>query len=120
MLISLATIHAQNVHRIVASLLHSRIDSEYCSDGTLILFTMCQHMHRNHLAFIESIKNKIRLTTLAEYENDVPKFFRFLHDNLKLISSTGTSADAHNDLLPHLLLQLRSTNIPMFQQAVLQ
>jgi hypothetical protein len=82
------------------SLLHSRIDSEYCSDGPLLLITMCQHTHRNHLAFLESIKNKIHLATLAEYDNDVPKFLRFLNDNLKLISSTGALADEHNDLIP--------------------
>ncbi len=28
--------------------------------------------------------------------------------------------DAHNDLVPHLLLQLRTTKIPIFQQAILK
>jgi len=102
-----------------AALLHSRIDPDYCSDGPLLLHIMCQHIHRNHLAFVESIKNKIRKATLQDYKNDVPKYLRFLTQNLRLISSTGASADAHKDLIPHLLLQLRSTTIPVFQQTIL-
>jgi hypothetical protein len=103
-----------------AALLHSRIDSDYCSDGPLLLHTMCQHIHRNHRAFVESIKNKIRISTLQEFQNDVAAYLRLLKSNLKLISSTGDNDDEHNDLLPHLLLQLRGTTIPLFQQAVLK
>jgi len=103
-----------------AALLHSRIDSRYCSDGPLLLYTMCQHIHRNHLAFVESIKTKVRSSTLATFHYDVPKYLRFLGDNMKLISSTGGEDTAHNDLIPHMLLQLRTTNIPLFQQSVLK
>ncbi len=103
-----------------ASIVFSRIDAKYCSDGPLILFTLCQHIHRNHLAFVESIKTKIRATTLLEYNNDVPKYIRFLTDRLKLISSTGSGDSDHNDLIPHILLQLRGITIPMFQQSVLK
>jgi hypothetical protein len=103
-----------------ATLLHSRIDQNYSSDGPLLLFTMCNHIHRNHLAFVESIKNKIRLSTLAEFKQDVPSFLRFLQNNLRLITSTGASNTDNNDLIPHILLQLRSTTIPIFQQSVLK
>ena len=103
-----------------AALLHSRIDSQFCLDGPLLLFTMCQNVHRNHLAFVENIKDKIRHATLAEYNNDVPSFVRFLLDNLKLITSTGATTNQHNDLVPHLLNQFRSTTIPVFQQTVLK
>jgi hypothetical protein len=72
-----------------ASVLHSRIDSSLCSDGPLLLFTMCQHIHRNHLTFVETIKNKIRSSTLTAFNNDIPKYLRFLNDNIKLITSTG-------------------------------
>jgi hypothetical protein len=37
-----------------------------------------------------------------------------------VITSTGDAEDAHNDLIPHIFLQLRHTTIPMFQQAVLR
>lgn len=60
-----------------ATLLHSRTDLDYSTDGPLLLFTMCNHIHRNHLAFIESIKNKIRLATLGEFKNNVKSFSIF-------------------------------------------
>jgi hypothetical protein len=60
-----------------ATLLHSRIDLDYSTDGPLLLFTMCNHIHRNHLAFIKSIKNKIRLATLGEFKNNVKSFSIF-------------------------------------------
>jgi hypothetical protein len=84
-----------------------------------LLFTMCQHIHRNHLAFLESLKTKVWSSTLAGFQYDVPKY-RFLGDNMKLISSTGGDDNAHNDLIPHMLLQLRTTNIPLFQQSALK
>jgi hypothetical protein len=102
-----------------ALLLHSRIDQKYSADGPTLLFTMCSHIHRNHLAFVESIKTTIRSSSLASFNNDVPAFLCFLSDNLKLISSTGPTDKQHNDLLPHIFLQLRSTTIPVFQQTVL-
>lgn len=33
--------------------LHSRIDQDFSTDGPLLLFTMCNHIHRNHLAFVD-------------------------------------------------------------------
>jgi hypothetical protein len=103
-----------------AALLHSRIDPAYSSDGPLLLHTMCTHIHRNHIAFVESVKGKIRLATLVEYKDDVPEFLRFLQDNLRLITSAGHDDEAHNDLIPHILLQLRNTKIPIFQQTILK
>jgi hypothetical protein len=54
-----------------AALLYSRIDPKYSSDGPLLLYTMCTHLHRNHLTSVESIKNKIRMMTLSEHK-EVP------------------------------------------------
>jgi hypothetical protein len=99
---------------------HSHIDPLYCSDGPLLLDTMRQHKHRNHLAFVETIKNKICMATLADFKNDIPLYLRFLSNNLKLITSTGTADSEHKDLIPHLFLQLRATTIPVFQQSVLK
>jgi hypothetical protein len=103
-----------------AALIFSRIDQTYSMDGPLLFITMCQHIHRNHLAFVESIKNKIRLSTLAEHKNDVPAYLQFLQRNLRVITSTGDADTLHNDLLPHIFMQLRSTTIPIFQQKVLE
>jgi len=57
---------------------------------------------------------------LQEFQNDLPAYLQFLSNTVKLISLTGYQDQEHNDLLPHLLLQLRSTTIPMFQQSVLK
>jgi hypothetical protein len=102
------------------ALLHSRIDPKYSTDGPVLLFMMCTHLHHNHLAFVESIKNKIRLATLSEHKNDVPAFLRFLQDNLHLIKATGAAENSHNDLIPQILLQLQTTTIPLFQQSALK
>lgn len=80
---------------------------------------MCNHIHQNHLAFVESIKNKIRLATLAEFKNDVQEFLRFLKNNLRLNTSTGADTADHIYLIPHILHQLRTTTIPVFQQSML-
>jgi hypothetical protein len=57
---------------------------------------------------------------LAEHKDDVPIYLHFLQDNLQLITSTGGKEDEHIDLIPHILLQLSSTRIPIFQQTVLK
>ncbi len=57
--------------------------------------------------------------TLAEFKNDVQGFLGFLQDNLRLITSAGVDKMDHTDLVPHILLQLRTTTIPLFQQSVL-
>ena len=103
-----------------AALLHTRIDIKYCSDGALLLHTMCQHIHRNHLAFVKSIKSKIRSSQLTDFNNDVPKFLRYLHSNLWPISSTDLKDKEQSDLIPHILHQLRGTTMPIFQQSVLK
>jgi hypothetical protein len=36
-----------------AAVLHSRINPNYCSDGPLLLYTMCQNIHRTHLALVQ-------------------------------------------------------------------
>lgn len=81
-----------------ATLLQSRIDPAYSLDGPLLFFTMCTHIHRNHLAFVESIKTKIRKSSLIEFKDDVQNFLRFLQDNLHLITSTGASETEHKTL----------------------
>jgi hypothetical protein len=103
-----------------ASIFHSHIDPAYCTYGPLLLITMCIHIHRNHLAFVESIKTKIRLASLPEFMDDIEAYLRFLQDNLRLITSTGAADSDHDDLVPHILLQLRSTKIPIFQHTILK
>ena len=36
------------------------IPQQYCNDSPFILWTICKNNHQNNVAFIESIKSKIR------------------------------------------------------------
>jgi hypothetical protein len=89
-------------------------------DGPLLLLTMCHHIHRNHIAFVESTKDKIRHSTLVEHKDDMAVFLRFLQNNLPLISSTGVADTSNNNLVPHILTQLCCSKIPLFQQTILK
>jgi len=73
----------------LAASLYSRIDSRYSLDGQLLFLALCAHIHCNHLAFMESIKNEIRSTTLADHKNDVALYLHFLTNNLCFITLTG-------------------------------
>eukprot|EP00590_Aulacoseira_subarctica_P005156 CAMPEP_0172437828 /NCGR_PEP_ID=MMETSP1064-20121228/72466_1 /TAXON_ID=202472 /ORGANISM="Aulacoseira subarctica , Strain CCAP 1002/5" /LENGTH=256 /DNA_ID=CAMNT_0013186333 /DNA_START=673 /DNA_END=1443 /DNA_ORIENTATION=- len=90
-----------------------RFDKAYCNDGPLLLHTMCQHIHRTHLAFTESIKNQIRTTGLEFFKMDVVKHLEFVRSNLRLITSTGDNSNEHKDLNLRLLNELRVSTIPL-------
>jgi hypothetical protein len=92
---------------------------QYSTDGPLFFITMCSHTHRNHLAFVESVKHKIHVSTLNEHKNDVAAYLQFLQDNLHIMTSTGDEDSLHNDLIPHIFMQLCNTTIPLFQKKVL-
>jgi hypothetical protein len=64
------------------AVLYSRIDPKYSMDGPLLVHTMCHHIHCNHVAFVESIKDKKSQTTLAEHKDDMVVYLRFLKNNL--------------------------------------
>jgi hypothetical protein len=97
-----------------------RFDKAYCNDGPLLLHTMCQHIHRTHLVFTESIKNQIRNTGLEFFKMDVVKYLEFVRSNLRLITSTGDNSNEHKDLNLHLLNELRISTIPQFQSKILK
>ncbi len=99
-------------------LLHSCIDPQYKSDGLLLFFG--NHIHRNHSAFIESYKNKIWTLSVVKFKDNVQGFLQFFQDNLWLIALIGDLESAYNDLVPHILLQLHTTEIPIFQQSTLK
>jgi hypothetical protein len=64
------------------ALLYSCLDSQYSLDGQLIFVMLCNHIHRNHLAFVEVVKNKIQTSCLEEPKNDISIYLRFLTNNL--------------------------------------
>jgi len=82
---------------------------QYSTDGPLFFITMCSHTHRNRLAFVESVKHKIHVSTLNEHKNDVAAYLQFLQDNLHIMTSTGDEDSLHNDLIPHIFMQLCKT-----------
>ena len=51
------------------TLLYSRTNPAYSADGPLLLHTLCTHIDRNHIAFVESIKTAIRSSMLQSLES---------------------------------------------------
>lgn len=98
----------------------NRIPQEYRNDGPLILWTICNNIHRNNIAFIETIKSKIRDSKLSQFGEDVCKYIAHVRDNLRLITSMANSASEHNDLIIHILTQLCSSPIKPFKEAMQQ
>jgi hypothetical protein len=84
-----------------AAILHSRIDPLYCSNGPLLLHTMCQHIHHNHLTFIKTIKNKN--STIPVFQQSVLKWQRdYLENQLPLTpSSLALKANQECQILTH-------------------
>jgi hypothetical protein len=96
----------------------SRISQEYRNDGLLILWIICNNIHQNSIAFIESIKCRVRESTLSQFRDDVPKYILYIKDNLRLITTSDTGATPHNDLLVYLFAQLQLCKVPLFKEAI--
>jgi hypothetical protein len=90
---------------------------KYRNDGPYILWTICNHIHHNNIAFIETIKQRIHNTTLAQFDNNVLKYIMTIRDNLRLIT-TSSQKDTHKDLLTYLFRQLTACTIEPFKQAM--
>jgi hypothetical protein len=96
-----------------------RIPQEYRKDGVVILWTICNNIHRNNVAFFETIKGKIRESTLTSFNDDVSKYIMHVQDNLTLITASDDKyATEHNDLLIHLFNQLKQSPVPLFREAI--
>jgi hypothetical protein len=83
-------------------LIINRIPQEYRNDGPLILWIICNNVHRNNVAFVETIKCNIL----------------HIKDNLRLITSTDGTTTEHNDLIIYLFQQLKLSPITLFKEAV--
>jgi hypothetical protein len=75
-------------------------------------------MHRNNIAFVESIKRKIRDSTLSQFGDDVSKYILNIKDNLQLITTSDANTPPHNDLLIYLFTQLRLWKVPLFKEEI--
>jgi hypothetical protein len=96
----------------------NRIPQDLHNDGPLILWTVCNHIHRNNIAFVETIKTKIRNATLTQFSDDVDSYIIYIKDNLRLISAATDDTKEHNDLITYIFAQLSMSNINLFQDAV--
>jgi hypothetical protein len=97
----------------------NRLPQDYRNDGPLILWMICRNIHRNNIAFVETIKTKIRESNVSQFGGDICKYIIHIKDNLRLITTTDTSSE-HNDLLTHILLQLCASPIKPFKEAMQQ
>jgi hypothetical protein len=96
----------------------SRIPQEYQNDGPLILWLICNNIHHNNIAFIESIKKRVRESTLLQFGDDVPKYILHIKDSLRLITTSNMNTTTHNDLLVYLFAQLQLCKVPLFKEAI--
>jgi aromatic ring-opening dioxygenase LigB subunit len=90
--------------RVLARLLLSSITDDFCitvinhipleyrNDGPLLLWIICNNIHRNNIAFVKSIKCRIRESTLSQFGTDVPKYIQHIKDNIRLITTSGDTA----------------------------
>jgi hypothetical protein len=96
----------------------NRTPQEYRNDGPLLLWLICNNIHRNNIAFVESIKRRIRESTLSQLGTDAPKYIQHIKDNIHLITTSGDTTTSHTDLLVYLFAQLQLCKVPLFKEAV--
>ncbi len=75
----------------------NRVPQNLRKDGPLLLWTVCNHIHRNNIAFIETIKTKIRNATPTQFGDDV--------DNMWSTSRTIYASS----VLPLMILRIITT-----------
>jgi hypothetical protein len=92
----------------------NRIPTALRNDGPLFLWTICNHIHHNNVAFVKSIKHKIRTATLANFSNDPCAYILHIKDNLCLITMNDGKSSDHNDLIIHIFNQLTLAPISSF------
>jgi hypothetical protein len=98
----------------------SRIDDNLRHDGPLLLWYICNNIHRNNIAFNETIKAKIRSATLSQFHDDVFKYLSYLRDNLRLIVIADDKNNQHQDLLTYIFESLSACAVPKFKESIQQ
>lgn len=95
-----------------------RVPQDLRNDGPLILWTICNNIHCNNIALVETIKAKIRTATLSQFHDEIPKYIIFLRDNLWLITAATDECTSNNDLLTYIFQQLQLCEIQGFKKAI--
>jgi hypothetical protein len=114
----LARLLLNSITNNFAATIINRIHHDLRNDGPLILWTICNNMHRNNVAFIETIKAKIQTATLTEFGDDIEKYIIHIKNNLRLITSTDDHSREHNDIIIYNFQQLSLSTIPLFQESI--
>jgi hypothetical protein len=87
--------------------LMNHIPTAYHNDGTYMLWAITNNIYRNNITFVESIREKIAMATLAGHDNDVERYLIFIKNNLCMINAKPSSGKKFNGLITYILHQLR-------------
>jgi len=77
------------------STLINKVPQSYHCDGTYLLWAIGNHVYRNNVAFVEHVREQIIATTLADHNNDVPKYLPSIKNKLRMMTSP-TQSDSHS------------------------
>ncbi len=87
--------------------LMNHIPTAYRNDGTYMLWAITNNIYRNNITFVESIREKIAMATLAGHDNDVERYLIFIKNTLRMIIAKPSSGKKFNGLITYILHQLR-------------
>ena len=104
----------------VSTTVINRVPQDYRNDGPLILWTICYSIHRNHVAFVETVKKKIRELKLSECHDDVIQYIILVKNDIRLICSATDDTQEHNDLLTYIFTQLLLSTVLPFKNEILK
>jgi len=95
-----------------------RVNTAYRNDGVVILWTICNNVHRSNIAFTETIKATIRHMNLTDYDT-IDKYLIGIKDNLSLITpSDSADQTKHNDLIIYIFGHLKQCTVTPFKQYI--
>ena len=101
------------------STLINKVPQPYHCDGTYLLWAIGNHVHRNNVAFIEHVREQIITTTLADHNNDVPKYLLSIKHKLRMMTSpTKSDSQSSHGLLVYILRQLKLMQNVAFQEYI--
>jgi hypothetical protein len=114
----LAIVLMSSITESLSTVLLYRIPQLLRNDGTYILWTICNNVHRNNVAFKETVREKITTATLSNFNNDITNYLIYIKDNLKMISSATNRNNDNNGLITYIFRQLKLSNITLFQDYI--
>jgi hypothetical protein len=114
----LAIVLMGSITEALSLIILHRIPRELCNDGTYILWTICNNVHRNNVAFTEHIREKITTASLQQFNNNVEDYIIFIKDNIHMLSSDASNSNEHRGLITYLLRQLKQSSVPLFSDYI--